>query len=247
MPLNRRDPLEASGPDIGEGNLLQYQPQQTWYRRKPVLRIVAGLAILIGVVALLPLFFDHLKLMSLVSLQTKCMSYVPAPGQPAATVTNARTGITQTSTVQPAWSSFVAGVSPPGLKSAGTVVLHKMQTPEGIERLVGVDVATLGVPVSQTGTTKPDSLAVQLDFGVKMFEPGTLMRPPREVQLTVFDRVSNEPMRFAKSLVVDQGTPDPGDSTHFTFRIHLDEQTRLIDGWITGDNTVVLEAAPRSQ
>lgn len=232
----------------GVATPLQYEQQPSWYRRKTMRRVVAVVALLIGLVALLPLLFDHLKLMSAVSLQNRCLEYAPAANQPALVLTFGKNqNVVQQPRVDSNWAQLYTSLAPVGLKSSGTTVLHEMRTPEGLRRLIAVDVANYGVKTQNMATSQPLLATATLDFAVKMVEPGTLMRPPREMPITVFDRISNQPRLFGKTLTVEQGTRDPADATHFTFVIKTDDVLHTVDGWVTGDNTVVLEMSPTNE
>lgn len=207
-----KDDLPAPADPARPSGQLEYEParrsqSRAWARR--VMLIVAVCAAVIVAVRLGP---HALRMYELNRLQNRCLDYRP-DSQPALTIDRSTGKIS--GHVPPAWSQFYAMMSPPGLKSNGTLFLGRMHTPEGLERLVAVDL---------------NATMHSVTLAVRMFEPGSLMRAPREMQLTVFDQTD---IKVSGVSTFGQGVRDPSDSSHFT--------AGAIEGWITGDRTFVIE------
>lgn len=200
---------------------LQYAPAPNASRRK-IVRWSAVITIACFAVAVSVRFAaPALHRFELIRLQNRCLDYQPA-GKIALSW-DAASDKTTTIVPQP-WGSFYAKLSPPGMVSSGTMFLGRLYTPEGLERLVAVDLSARRGSASATA---------------RMFEPGTLMRQPAEMHINIF--ANNMRFDAKSSLTIYQGDRDPADSSHFTAPYEMDGRKGVIDGWITGDNTVVLE------
>jgi hypothetical protein len=124
------------------------------------------------------------------------------------------------------WADLDATVSPPGLKSHGTVFLGRMRSATGVERLVAIDMVI-------ENPARDDVLLV-----TRIVEPASLFDRPRVVQTTG--------SRFVSYHLRDQPvTParvDPQDPTHLLL---FDGR---IQGWFQpdGNSVRIRPADPRA-
>ena len=146
------------------------------------------------------------------ALQRRCMSHAPPkdesvyddrPGRADALMRDGRyhhlAGPPQAAfLVPPYWRDFYARLSPPGLKSHGTVFLGRMYAPDGKERLVAVDMVVEG---------NDDVLLM-----ARVVEPGSLLRRPR--------LVSTMGGRFVSYGLLDRPVP--------AGRVDTNDPTRLV-------------------
>jgi hypothetical protein len=124
------------------------------------------------------------------------------------------------------WADLYATVSPPGLKSHGTVFLGRMRSSDGVERLVAIDMVI-------ESPARDDVLLV-----TRVVEPASLLGRPRVVQ-TMGSRFVSYHLRDKP---VTPAQVDPQDPTHLLFfggRIH---------GWFQpdGNSVNIRPADPRS-
>jgi hypothetical protein len=124
------------------------------------------------------------------------------------------------------WADLYATVSPPGLKSHGTVFLGRMRSANGVERLVAIDMVI-------ENPARDDVLLV-----TRVVEPASLLGRPRVIT-TVGSRFVNYHLREKP---VTPAQVDPQDPTHlllFDGRIH---------GWFQrdGDMVNIRPADPRA-
>jgi hypothetical protein len=120
------------------------------------------------------------------------------------------------------WANFYRLAGDGTVKSEGTVFLHERRSPGGRRRLVAVNVHDFGC------------------FGGRgmvahVFAPGSLFSRATEISFTG----GVHPVEFAAVIYV--GLPDPQDTSHFVIRYDLGKQSRVIDGWLTDDDRVLLE------
>jgi hypothetical protein len=230
-------PISAPAPATPE---LQYAPRPPLRRSRAFRRVLLGAGVVIVVVAGIhwfPQVHEHLLLQV---WQRRSLNYHPPadevvhdrdPQRAAALLADRRYQSTAGSApaaflVPKYWADLYATVSPPGLKSDGTVFLGRMQSVIGVERLVAVDM-TVGNPASD------DVLLT-----TRVIEPASLLGRPRVV--------STMGSRFLSYHLLDKPvTPaqiDPQDPTHlllFGGRIH---------GWLQpdGNGLNVRPADPRA-
>jgi hypothetical protein len=145
-------------------------------------------------------------------VQARCMSHVPPPG---ATLTPA------TRTVPGDWARLYNEMSRSTLKSDGTLFLHAMRRPDGLQRLIAIDFLRDELP--------PRAV-------VRVIEPGSFRRPPREVAGAAMIAIGT-----ARHFPIYPGRPDPQDPTHFTIDYESFDGRRTLDGWLTNDDAVLLE------
>jgi hypothetical protein len=124
------------------------------------------------------------------------------------------------------WADLYATVSPPGLKSHGTVFLGRMHSANGVERLVAIDMVI-------ENPARDDVLLV-----TRVVEPASLLGRPRVVQTTGSRFVSYH----LRDKPVAPAQVDAQDPTHlllFDGRIH---------GWFQpdGNSINIRPADPRS-
>jgi hypothetical protein len=115
------------------------------------------------------------------------------------------------------WSDLYATVSPPGLKSHGTVFLGRMRSATGIERLVAVDMVI-------ENPSRDDVLLV-----TRVVEPASLLGRPRVIQ-TMGSRFVSYHLRDKP---VTPAQVDPQDPTHLLL---FDGR---IQGWFQSDGNSV--------
>lgn len=133
-----------------------------------------------------------------------------------------------------AWTNLYRSISPPGLRSQGTVFLHALRPREGTRRLVAVDVADAG-PI----TSRRHVEHVELTW--RVIEPGVVLTRPRVV------RTGERALLFDRNLSGYQltaGRVDPADPSHFTFTCVVGDRTHTIDGWLRSDDSVSIEFRP---
>ncbi|MDB5303396.1 MAG: hypothetical protein JWM97_945 [Phycisphaerales bacterium] len=123
----------------------------------------------------------------------------------------------------PAWGDFYRLASPPGRNTGAVIFLHKLRSPAGHERLVGVDgFLSLGI--------------AGLRLNACVFQPGTLFSRPEFVSDGV--NYSLEEMGELPARRVYAGQLDPADPSHFTILYETAEGTGVIDGWLMDDDNV---------
>lgn len=147
--------------------------------------------------------------------QAQCMKYQTPEG----TVASSSDRPTR---VSAEWTNFYRLAGGGSVRSDGTVFLHERTSPTGNRRLVAVNVHDSGC------------------FGgramvARLFMPGSLFSRVREIAPGHGPR----PVEFAT--VIYSGTPDPRDPSHFVIKYMSGQQTRVIDGWLTDDDRVLLE------
>ena len=211
---------------------LQYAPRPPLRRRRVVGRVVVGLAVLAFAAAAVYGFPVWQERVTLYVLQRQCMRHAPAadevvfdsgPGRAEALMAlggyHHMAGPPAAAfLVPPYWRDFYAKLSPPGLRSHGTVFLGRMTTRGGKQYLVAVDMS-----LQSAGTD--DVLLMS-----RVVEPGSLLRRPRMrggmgVRLLSFGLLD---------AAVTPGQVDPADPTHlilFGGRVH---------GWLADDGSMNL-------
>jgi hypothetical protein len=141
-------------------------------------------------------------------------------------------------TVPEAWSRFYSIVSPPGLRSLGTVFLHRRQSPNGTERLIALDVVSTDIkvgagPYGRGSFTWPHIHA-------RSFRMAGPLGDPVEKRCWPSARSAIE-FPFT-DVTLYAGQPDPGDPSHFTIGYTGSTgESGIIDGWLRDDGLVALE------
>jgi hypothetical protein len=203
-----------------------------WHRSRSARRWVlalTGLLILVVAVRWMPAASNHLALLW---WQRQCLAHVGPPDLAVHVQSLPARADSTTSIVPPHWQRFYARLSPPGLVSGGTAFLHERRAGEtGASKLVAVDV----LPTSDVaGGINGYAL------NARVFEPGTLLHAPRELNWTAhgggygFDTFSTSGRVFA-------GQPDATDPARFTIVTETDGRRQTIDGWLMADDSVLLE------
>lgn len=220
---------------------LNYAQTPKWHRRKLTKRIV----IAVIVVALLPFVIrlarSSIYRAQLVYWQNRCLSYRPEQQQPVLKWTDSSKTIKVSGFTPTDWTNFYSLLSPPGSSPSGTAFVSSVRTPAGEERLVAIEL------FFGTGLTHPPNLTSELLVNVHMIEPGSLLQRPREMKVTVFRDKLFSHRGDLRQGHVEMGYRDASDPSHFVIPYVVSDQRILIDGWITGDNTVVLEDREQKQ
>jgi hypothetical protein len=119
------------------------------------------------------------------------------------------------------WTRFYSIYSPPWFRTAGTLFLHELKTPNGEPRLVALDLDCRNamVPVVYP----------------RVFIPGNFFRSPAETSSASRSFEIGVP-----AATLFAGTPDPADPCHFTFHAKLHSLVVTYDGWLGNDNRVTI-------
>jgi hypothetical protein len=231
-------PISAS-PDSATSEL-QYAPRPPLRRSRTFRRVLLGIGLVIVVVAGVYWFPQVNEHVLLQVWQRRCLNHHPPadevvydgdPQRAAALLTQPRYQSMPGSTpaaflVPPYWADLYATISPPGLKSDGTVFLGRMHSVVGVERLVAVDMTV--------GSAGRDEVLLT----TRVVEPASLLGRPRVV--------STMGSRLLSFHLLDQpvtpGQIDPQDPAHlllFGGRVH---------GWLQpdGNSLNVRPADPRA-
>jgi hypothetical protein len=159
--------------------------------------------------------------------QNRCMSYSAPADEVVLTIGKP----SATPAVPKEWTNLYAMLSPPGMRSGGTLFLHERTSPSGNRRLVAVDaVDAMGVAPMDPSTTHV------IISAPRVVRPGSLLRDPIE---SVALRINATLVRPADA--VHAGQPDPNDPSHFTIRIASGSEEQILDGWLRDDDQVVIE------
>jgi hypothetical protein len=144
--------------------------------------------------------------------QSKCSEYRASPDAVVAKSATTNPSAAKIAVVPKPWAKFYELLSPPGMISEGTAFLHQIQRSDGEPVLVGVDMYTT-----------PNDRTVY--FILRAYRPGTLLRPPEQVQQTISHFTHTE------GYTLYAGQLDPADPTHFVLRLTTDRRTHVFDGW----------------
>jgi len=203
---------------------LHYAALPPWYRRKWFYRIITGLAVLPLVCASVlwaPAAVRHFRL---IYWQSRCMQYTPAPGQVVNVYSNSGDN-----DVPIAWSRLYSMLSPPGLRSRGTLYLGWLKRPDGARRLVAIDTVTWSV----SGQTHHIGLLCRVIVPAGPMRPARLRPGLNQPRFVIIDLGPDSQVRF--------GVRDPQDPTHLTIEYWHDGRHYFIDGWLRNDDSVLLE------
>jgi hypothetical protein len=193
---------------------LHYAPPPPLRRRRGIRRVALLLALLIAVgagVYWFPLLREHVVLQV---LQRRCMNYTPPADEvvfekdaerAAQLLSDPRyqsTGSAPPATylVPKDWADLYATLSPPGLKSWGTVFLGEMKTREGDRRLVAIDMT-----VENTSSRAIDGFLLT----ARVIEPASPLRRP-----TLVSTMSYRYVLSVKHYPVKPARRDPADPSH---------------------------------
>ena len=213
---------------------LQYAPRPPRGRR--IIRRLSVLAVVAAVAGSSAWWFPRLRENAqMFYWQRQCMAHAVPP----ATVVHDRPdGPPNTAPrvmlVPPQWTSLYGSISPPGLRSEGTVFLHAMKSREGIRRLVAVDEVD-GGPLTSNRHVQ------YVEFCWRVIEPGSVLTRPRVV------RTGNHALRFEgdpSGYRLTAGRVDPADPSHFTFTCAVVGRTYTVDGWLRNDDSVSIAPRP---
>jgi len=219
---------------------LQYAPRPPLRKRRVVRRVLLGIGLVVVVAAGIKWFPQVNEHVLLQVWQRRCLNHHPPadqvvytedPQRSAALLADGQYQSMPTSTpaaflVPKYWADLYATVSPPGLKSHGTVFLGRMHSANGVERLVAIDMVI-------ENPARDDVLLV-----TRVVEPASLLGRPRVVQTTGSRFVSYH----LRDKPVAPAQVDAQDPTHlllFDGRIH---------GWFQpdGNSINIRPADPRS-
>jgi hypothetical protein len=224
---------------------ITYAPAAAPARRAAVRRAVRVLAVaaaILGTMWALPPLWRHAEI---VQLKRDCMKYDAAGGtvvcetrpdradrllddpryQPMTSRATARSEVPRGAALVPeSWSELCLRLSPPGVRSDGTAFLGVLRRPDGVRRLVGVDIGE-------------DGVAGRWNLRWTTIEPGGPVGRPfmRNFDVTYPFPPDSPPIR------VFAGLRDPADPSHFSIEFHSDHGRCFIEGWLRDDDTVLLE------
>jgi hypothetical protein len=107
----------------------------------------------------------------------------------------------------------------------GPAYFHRMKSPRGNIRLVGVDI----IPQRRG----------ELYFWVRIIKPATLLSKPALVPR--FAAGNYRVQRASDSFRLLAGQSDPHDAGHFTIEVIEDNRHGIIDGWLQDNDFVLME------
>ena len=221
--------------------------RRSWHRRRRTRRwliLSAIAATLLTSFVWAPPLWRHAQLLY---WQRQCLNYTAPPDQVVyesdptaaakllASSKACRTDASGAAYLVPeAWESFYSLLSPPGGRSQGTVFLHRLRRPDGVERLLAVDLIDADNPSM---------------FHASIFQPGTAITRPRQVGNVMtmgmaigggdaFVFAATRPSKWRR---VYAGRGDPADASHFTFVWESPFRRFMFDGWLLNDDRFVLE------
>lgn len=224
---------------------LQYAPPAPWRHRRHTRHwLLAAAAMLIVLSAFIwgPAIRERMQLLY---IQHECMTYTAPPSQ--IVFTNDPVEMPKLLASGPNcrkvfWNGALGGVARsvteweafcPALKgyTSGTILCHRLKSPLGNDRIVGVDVSE---------TSLADVGGGQSIFTVScVFAPGSPLKPPTE-------RVSGSAVGFSPdirsgTIIFFAGQLDPADASHFTFVYRHRDKDTIIDGWLNDDDSVSIQ------
>ena len=120
------------------------------------------------------------------------------------------------------WKNFYRLAGAGMIKSDGTVFLHERTARNGKRRLVAIDLHACGCFGERA-------------MNARVFVPASLFSRGKEIA------GSNARHVVEGTAIVYSATPDQTDASHFVIKYDYGQQTRVIDGWLTDDDRVVLE------
>lgn len=129
------------------------------------------------------------------------------------------------------WDRFYSLISPPGRKQVATVFLHELSNPNGDRRLVAIELRSLDYS---------DRLSLEC-FEETVFEPGGLMRDPKEKMINARDPKGSAVLRYFHNAKWYAGQADPHDHSHFTIHGYRDGKPITLNGWLRKDDLVEFE------
>jgi hypothetical protein len=203
---------------------LDYAPDASRHRRRRrrfVLFATIACAVIISAKWLKPAV-NHGRLLY---FQHRCVTYATPPDHVAFDTSSTRSSSGE-------WRMFYGLFSPPGGRDDGTIFLHELHRPDGAGRLVAL---TVGRPM----LTSFRDLAI--DFDVHVIRPGTLWRYPRLCHEQTWRTPFVRPFAGDRQVRLFTGQRDPANLAHFTIGYDCDGKRGTIDGWLQGDDTILLE------
>jgi hypothetical protein len=203
---------------------LDYAPPVAWHHRRSLHRwliLLACLATLASSYWWGPPAWQHAQILY---WQRQCMNYSADPDEVVWF-----DGADQVS-ILVAWSRFRQHASINAI-SAGTVFLHARRNPQGVQRLVAVDL----IPIPGS-FERPDAIMLRQ----RVIQPGNILQAPADHSI----RRERRAYAYRSEFVILAGQPDPDDPTHFTIECFIDGERTIIDGWLQDDDTVLLERRP---
>jgi hypothetical protein len=181
----------------------------------------AGLVLLVlGSLKFLRPAWGHARLLY---YQGRCLNHVEAPSRIVFS------GAALTAKSDADWERFYNAFSPPGGRHGAIVFVHELRRTDGSARLVAIEADI------QRGFTSGALEPVPVRFDSTVIEPGGVLGRP---QLR-----SNGSWLSPLDITVrlHAGQPDPADPSHFTIAFDYDNRSGTIDGWLQGDDTILLE------
>jgi hypothetical protein len=218
-----------------EVQTINYAPPLPLYRRRRFRRVLFAAVFLVVTVTLapkfLPLAWHHVQLLY---WQRQSMNYTAQADQMVYSSDPASEALRDSSE----WQRFYQLLSPPGRLPKATLFLHELHNGKGESRLVVVEGDIIGV---SSEVSRGEDVGVKGDLAIRMsatvIRPGSAFSDPQE--LPEASRVFI--LGQFKQLRAYAGQCDSGDNSRFCIRLAADGQTRVVDGWLRDDDTVVLE------
>jgi hypothetical protein len=152
--------------------------------------------------------------------QSKCMNYTAPADRVVFRLAENRDYIVEE------WFRFYSLWSPPGFMSRATLFLHERLCPNGSRRLIAV-----GLHIGNHG---------EMFWKAYVFSRGTAISRPRLCgeHYGSFGRGSDI---LYDADVIYAGQPDASDASHFTLRLVIAGDERVLDGWLRDNDEVVIE------
>jgi hypothetical protein len=219
--------------DAQQAQDLHYAPPPPVHRRRLLARSLIAMGVFLALLLSARWGPPLWRRTTLLYWQRQCMFAPLRSGlvifaEPA-TEQNGWNSIPRAVAVDRAWERFDNHfASSPRSKACGSIFLHEMRSPAGHRRLVALNVYS---------TFAPFRISVCV---AQVFQPGGLLSDPREV-------ISNQLSWFGAEHAsrITGASADSTDPSHFSFqfdeRIYSAQRTRIVDGWLTDDDRIILE------
>ncbi|HEY8666588.1 MAG TPA: hypothetical protein VIL86_07990 [Tepidisphaeraceae bacterium] len=212
---------------------LHYAPRAPWHHRRRTRRSILLLALALIIASgyfWAPRYYNHLRLLY---WQRQCADFI----EPPETVAYDSTTGNAPPHTSAAWQNFYSLYSPPGAKPNSILFLHRLQTASGKSYLITLE----EIDNFENALGKRSVLLTY-----RLFALGSITRSPRQL------RAANDVIVIQYKYVffndsrqatfrIFSGQPDRSDPSHFTITYDVDGKSETLDGWLTDDETVLLQ------